>query len=312
MEILIDIVLPVFGTVFIAYAAARFGLFSKSATDGLSAFVFNFAIPPMLFHTMATRSLPRPIEWEFLISFFGAGYAVWFLGMLISAWWFRRPFAVATLAGMTGAFGNTVMLGIPLVLTSFGDAGTLPVFLIIAFHSWQYFAVVTILVEGSRGKGGRLVALPLNILKSLVTNPIIIGLLLGLAWNVFALPLPKPAAEIAKFLGQAALPCSVFAMGASLAEYRLSGAVFEALVGSALKLALLPALVYALATFVFDVAPLWRDVAVVIAAMPVGVNVYLFADRYDTGTGAAATSILVSTLLSVFTVAGVLHFLGVR
>jgi len=312
MEILIDIVLPVFGTVFIAYGAARLGWFPDAAVDSLSKFVFNFAIPPMLFHTMARRTLPDPIEWEFLISFFGAGYVVWLLGMLISLWWFRRDFAHASLAGMTGAFGNTVLLGIPLILTTFGEAGALPVFLIIAFHSWQYFATVTILVEGSRGQKGTLVGIPWAILKSLATNPILIGLLLGLAWNIFALPLPKPVADITEFMGRAALPCAVFAMGASLARYRIRGAIWEALVGSALKLVVFPALTYVLATHVFTMDPLWRDVAVIVAALPVGVNVYLFAERYNAGTPAAATSMLVSTFLSFGTIAVVLHFLGVR
>ena len=312
MEILIDIILPVFGTVFIAYLVTRFGLFPQSAVDGLSKFVFNFAIPPMMFHTMARQTLPDPIEWEFLISFFGAGYVIWFLGMLISLWWFRQDFAHASLAGMTGAFGNTVLLGIPLILTTYGEAGTLPVFLIIAFHSWQWFAVVTILVEGGRGQKGALLAIPWAIAKSLATNPILIGVLLGLAWNMFDLPLPKPVVDITQFLGRAALPCAVFAMGASLAAYRLGGAITEALVGSALKLVLFPALTYVLATHVFSMDPLWRNVAVIVAALPVGVNVYLFADRYNAGTQAAATSMLLSTFLSFGTIAFVLHFLGVR
>lgn len=312
MEILIDIILPVFGTVFIAYFAVRLGLFPETAIDGLSKFVFNFAIPPMLFHTMSRQTLPDPIEWEFLISFFGAGYAVWILGMLVSLWWFRRDFAHASLAGMTGAFGNTVLLGIPLVLTTFGEAGTLPVFLIIAFHSWQWFAVVTILVEGGRGQKGAMIGIPWIILKSLSKNPILIGLMLGLAWNIFALPLPQPVADITGFLGRAALPCAVFAMGASLARYRISGAIWEALAGSVLKLVAFPAIAYVIATHVFVMDPLWRDIAVIMAALPVGVNVYLFADRYDAGAPAAATSMLLSTFLSFGTIGLLLHFLGVR
>tara|TARA_R110002012_G_scaffold146418_3_gene304681 strand:- start:872 stop:1810 length:939 start_codon:yes stop_codon:yes gene_type:complete len=312
MEILIDIILPVFGTVFIAYFATRFGLFPETAVDGLSKFVFTFAIPPMLFHTMSRQALPDPIEWEFLISFFGAGYAVWVLGMLLSVWVFRRDFAHASLAGMTGAFGNTVLLGIPLILTTFGDAGTLPVFLIIAFHSWQWFAIVTVLVEAGRGEKGALANVPWAIAKSLVTNPILIGLMLGLAWNMFDLPLPQPIVDITGFLGRAALPCAVFAMGASLARYRISGAIWEALAGSALKLIAFPAITYAIATYIFAIDPLWRDIAVIMAALPVGVNVYLFADRYEAGAPAAATSMLISTFLSFGTIGFLLHFLSVR
>ena len=58
--------------------------------------------------------------------------------------------------------------------------------------------------------------------------------------------------------------------------------------------------------------PLWRDVAVVMAALPVGINVYLFADRYEAGAPAAATSMLLSTFLSFGTIATVLTLLEVR
>ena len=198
MQIIVDIIVPVFGIVFIAYVAAASGLFSEAATRGLSQFVFNFAIPPMLFRTMATQTLPDPIEWAYLISFFGGGYVAWAIGMAISGGVFRRNMAEASIAGMTGAFGNTVLLGIPLILTTYGEAATLPIFLIIAFHSWQLFAVVTILIEGGRGTPGQMLQIPLNILKGLAGNPIIIGLLLGLVWNIWSLPIPKPVDVIAE------------------------------------------------------------------------------------------------------------------
>jgi hypothetical protein len=72
-------------------------------------------------------------------------------------------------------------------------------------------------------------------------------------------------------------------MGASLRAYRIAGALQPALVMVALKLVVCPLAVWALATLVFEMPPLWAKVAIVLAAMPVGVNVYLFAARYDAG-----------------------------
>ena len=77
MEILIDIVLPIFGTLFIAYIAARTKLFSTKATEGLATFVFTFAVPSLLFDSVSRHPLPDPIEWELLISFFGTAYLIW-------------------------------------------------------------------------------------------------------------------------------------------------------------------------------------------------------------------------------------------
>ena len=52
--------------------------------------------------------------------------------------------------GMSSVFGNTVMLGLPLVYMAFGDEGIVPATLIIAFHSTLLITVTTPLLELSR------------------------------------------------------------------------------------------------------------------------------------------------------------------
>ncbi|MCP5368075.1 MAG: AEC family transporter [Hyphomicrobiales bacterium] len=312
MQILLDIIAPVFGIVALGYGAARLGWFSAQATDGVGAFVFNFAIPALLFRSMARMVFPDEIDWGFLVAYFGGGYLAWAAAMAVSALVFRRDTATAAVAGMGGAFGNTVLLGIPLVLTTYGDAGALPVFLIVSFHSWQLFTVVTVLIEGGRGNRARLRDLPRSILGALVRNPILMGVLGGLLWNAADLSLPRFADGILETLGQAALPCAIFTMGASLATFRLRGALAEAGSMVACKLLLHPAAVFVLGTWVFELQPLWRDTAVIVAAMPTGINVYLFAQRYDAGVAPVATAMLMATALSVVTVSLLLHGLGVR
>jgi len=312
MEILLDIDVPVFGIVGLGYGAVRLGWFSAEATKGLSRFVFNFAIPALLFRTMATTELPEVIAWGYLISYYGGGYLVWILASLIGRFGFRQTGAEPALAGMTAAFSNTVLLGVPLVLTTFGEAATLPLFLIIACHSWQLLSVVTVQAEIGLGARNEMRHLPVNVLKSLTSNPIILALLGGVLFNLVGFELPKIADTLTETLGRAALPCAVFAMGASIAGYRVMGAIGPASTGVMLKLVAHPLFVWLLATHVFTVDPLWRDVAVILAALPVGVNVYLMAERYQSGIAPAATAILISTGLSFATVTGVLALLQVR
>lgn len=312
MDIIVEIIVPVFGIVGIGYGAARLTLFSQEATRGLSTFVFHFAIPAMLFRAMATTELPAEIQWGYLVSYFGGGYGAWLVGTLLSRTLFRRDGAGPTVAGMTAGFSNTVLLGVPLILTTFGDRATLPLFLLIAFHSSQLLCVATIQAEVGIGGRGETRQLLTNVRRELVRNPIIGALLAGILYNLSGLPLPGVVDSLTENLGRAAMPCAVFAMGASLAGYRLSGATAEAGVGVGLKLILHPLLVWVLATHLLDVEPLWRDIAVILAALPVGVNVYLVAQRYQAGVAAAATAILVSTAVSVLSVAAVLTLLAVR
>ena len=312
MQIILDIIIPVFGIVGLGYVAARFGLFPTEANKGLSRFVFDFAIPALLFRTMATTDLPAEIEWGYLVSYFGGGYISWIAGTALSYLLFRRSGAEPAIAGMTAGFSNTVLLGVPLILTTFGEAGTLPIFLLIACHSWQLLSVVTIQAEIGIGARNEMRRLPANVGMGLVRNPIIWALLLGIIANLVGMPMPTFANALLETLGRAALPCALFAMGASLAAYRIVGALPQASVGTVLKLALHPAATYALATYVFEVTPLWRDVAVIVAALPVGVNVYMMAQRYESGVAPAATALILSTAGSVGSIAVVLWLLGVR
>src|SRR3546814_707534 len=223
MEIILEIIVPVFGIVGIGYAAARTGLFPPDAAKGLSAFVFDFAIPALLFRSMVKTGLPAQIEWGYLISYFGGGYGAWIVGTVASYLVFRRSGAEPAIAGMTCGFSNTVMLGVPLVLTAFGDDATLPLFLIIACHSWQLLSVVTIQAEAGIGTRDEMRRLPANVLKGLVRNPIIIALAAGVLYNLSGLPLPSVADTLTETLGRAAPPCAVFAMGASLAGRKRGG-----------------------------------------------------------------------------------------
>jgi malonate transporter len=307
MSVLIDIIVPVFGVVLLGFVAARKGWLSTAGVDGLAAFVFNFAVPAMLFRAMATRALPETVPWAFVVAYFGGVYVAWTLGMVVSRKVFKRDWPAAAMAGMTGGFANTVMLGI-----AFGDEALLAMFLIISFHSWQLYLVVTVMVEAARGRRGNPLRLALDVVRGLVTNPIIMGMLAGILWNVAALPLPNWSNRLLGLLGDAAIPCSLFCLGASLARYKLLGALPEAAVGSALKLVIHPLAVYVIGRYGFELDPLWLSVAVIVAATPVGINVYLFGVRYDTGTAPAATAILLSTLASFATLAVLMALLGVR
>lgn len=323
MGIVLDIILPVFGLVVLGFAAAKLNWFDDTATRGLSLFVFNFAIPVLLFRSLATTDLPADIPWTFLVAFYAGGLAVFAINLMIARTAWRRAPDEAAVFGLAAAFSNTVLLGIPLVLTTFGDRASLPLFLLIAFHVPVYLPLATSLAEAYRGRGGTNSSGQagtgarsgggLAILRAtavgLVTNPIILGLAAGLLWNLTGAALPDLVDAIASHLAAAAVPCSLFALGASVARFRLAGQIGQAMGSVVLKTLVHPALVWALGALVFDLEPLWLGVAVLLAAMPAGANVYLFAQRYGVCIGSAATTVLVSTGVSIGTISILLYML---
>ncbi len=80
--------------------------------------------------------------------------------MGLAAAWFGGPFERSAITGFGGGFGNTVLLGIPLVLTAFGDEANLPLFLMVAFHSTLQFTGITVVIEVGRGSRASLRELP--------------------------------------------------------------------------------------------------------------------------------------------------------
>src|SRR3546814_20159425 len=122
---------------------------------------------------MVKTGLPAQIECGYLISYFGGGYGAWIVGTVASYLVFRRSGAEPAIAGMTCGFSNTVMLGVPLVLTAFGDDATFPHFLIIACHSWPLLSVVPIQDEAGIGPPDEIRRLPANVIQGLCTNPTI-------------------------------------------------------------------------------------------------------------------------------------------
>ncbi len=292
------------------YGATFTRVFDAAASQALASFVFYFAIPVMLFRNMAAATLPDQIPWGYLLSYYLGAAAVFAAGMGTARAVFGGPYERQAITGFGCAFGNSVLLGIPLVLTAFGDPGGLPLFLLLATHSLVMFTAITVVIEVGRGSAAGLRELPVAILRGLVTNPILWGLVLGIAFNLAGLHLPTTIERWAALIGGAAVPCALFSVGASLRAYRLKGALAPAALMVTLKLIVHPLLVFGLTRWVFEVPPLWAKVAILIASLPVGVNVYLFAVRYDAGQAESASAILLSSLLAVVTVSLVLAWLG--
>ena len=154
MSILLEAVLPVFGLVVVGYAAVRLRWLADDAVRGLSLFVFNFALPAMLFRTLARTQLPERMEWAFLLSFYGAALMVFGLGMVVARRGFGRPLVGQGLAGLAASYGNTVLLGIPIVLAAFGGDAAVPLFLIVATQNLVLFPPATALIEAGLGGEG--------------------------------------------------------------------------------------------------------------------------------------------------------------
>lgn len=305
MSAFADIVLPIFALLGIGYLAALVGWFDDAATKALSRFVFQFALPVMLFASLSTQGLPSDFAPTYLLAYFTGVAVCAGLAALVAAGLGRSSSQQRVIAGLAASYGNVILLGVPLVLRALGDAAALPLFLLVSVHGPVMMTLFTVLLERGSAGGGGAGALR-GTLQGLLGNAILIGLIGGVAFGASGLALPGPVAASAELLGRAALPTALFAMGASLVSYRIRGALGLVLVVVGLKTVVQPLIVWLLVDHVFSIARPWSDVAILLAAMPTGVNAYLFAARYRAGEAEAATAVLLATAVSVVVVSLIL------
>lgn len=310
MSTVVDLILPIFAVVALGWGATFTTLFDAASARALARFVFFFAIPLMLFERVATTDPVEGGAGALLATFYAATATVFALGALAARFGFARRADEAVLCGFAAAYGNTVMVGIPVVLTVVGDAAAFATFLIISFHSLIFFTLTTVLVETVRGAEAGLRRVPGEVARGVVTNPILMALVLGLVANRTGLALPAVVEGFAELVGEAAVPCALFATGAALRGFRVRGALGLVAVLVTLKGVVHPLVVVTLATQVFALPALFTAVAVLLATMPVGVNPYLFAARYQAAEAECATAIAVSTPLAIVTVSVALIGLG--
>ena len=296
LAVSIGIVAPIFALVAIGYGASRLKLVGAESGAGLSEFVFVLAIPALLFRTVAGADFPNVDPTGYWLSYFGALGICWALGSF-AARKMGRSQKEAAVIGFASAQSNTVLVGIPLILRIYGEAGSIPLILLIVVHLPITMTIVAVLIaRGEKGSGAGL-----TLLRSLTTHPILLAILAGVLWRFTGLALPEAVRTILKYLGDAAAPCALVAMGLSMNKISLQGSRLLIGIVATLKLLVHPALVYVLAIYVFKLPPVWTGVALLFACCPTGINAYLVADRHKAGQTIASGAIALSTLFAIFT-----------
>ena len=302
MNPIFDVIFPVFAIIGMGYGTAKLNWVKESTVDGLSDFTYHFAVPVMLVQTISRSSLPEQVPWTFLFSYYGASFSVLTLGLLSCQNLLRRDFGESAMHGFTSTFPNTVLLGIPIVLMAFGEEATVPLFLIISLHSTLLLPVITTLMEVAKGRNASLAKVGRNALRGIAANPIILSLVSGIVMNILDLRLPAALDPVAELMGNAVTPCSLFALGATLTRFQIAGRWKDMGMVVIAKLLLQPLIVATLAIVVFQLEyGLWVQVAILIAAQPVGVTPYLFASRYQVNVALASNAMLITTLISPIT-----------
>lgn len=310
MNALLDVILPVFLILGAGYFAAWRKIVDEAAIDGVMKFAQNFAVPALLFRSMSKLDLAQSFDPALLLSFYIGALTAGALGYAGARLLFARPPADALAIAFVASFSNTLLLGLPITERAYGAGALAGNYAIISVHSPLLYAIGISLMEMVRSKGEGLAKLALTrrVLKSILSQPLVIGILSGFAVNLSGLPLPGVVVSAVDMMVKAAIPAALFGLGGVLLRYRPEGDMKTIAFVSTLTLIVHPLITYGLG-HAFGLTIDQLRSAVITAAMAPGVNAFLYANMYGVAKRVAASTVLLATAATILTAWGWLHIL---
>lgn len=311
MSALLDVILPVFLLIGFGFAAAKAGLFSDSAVDGLMRFAQSFALPCVLFRGVAQMDLGQAYSPGLMLSFYIGAFTCFALCLSGAYFVFKRPLTDCVAIGFAGMFSNSLLLGLPITERAYGPEALAGNYAIISIHSPLLYATGISFMEWAKSRGQGLSAAKLlrQIARAVLMQPLVIGILLGFAVNLIGRGLPVPLWAGVDMMADAALPAALFGLGGVLFRYRPEGDRATIAMICLASLILHPAIAWGLSRGIFGVDDAALRSLILTAAMAPGANAYMFAHMYGAAKRVNASAVLFGTSLSILSVWVWLHIL---
>lgn len=305
------LVAPIYLLAILGYAAGRLGILPKDATPVLNRFVFMFAMPAFIFEFFATSDPLSAEEWRFAAGYALAALAVFATVALTAAMAFRLDARRAGALAFGGALGNAVFLGLPIVVQI--EPWVRPYLTLVAGEGLVIVGLGAAVMSlpdsaGARGAGAVLAAM----LRAMRT-PVVAASIAGLATAYLNFAPPAFLLRAVDMLGNAAAPSALMALGlhfASAEPVRLRKVFGRVALIAFSKLALLPATVWLVLTFILPVPASERAVAVFFTSMPTAVGAFVFASAYRVCVDEIAAALVAVTMIAVILIPAYLAWLA--
>ena len=281
----------------------RRGILGDNARQVLSGLTFFVASPALLFETLSKARLQEVFAAPLLVAAVGA-VATAAIFFVIVRFLLKRSMPESLVSSMSASLANSANLGIPIAVYVLGDASYVAPLLIFQL---AFFTPLFLMALDSTTSAHR--TTPLRFVLMILKNPMIVGSALGLVVAGTGWQVPPLILQPIHLIGGAAIPAMLMAFGMSLNGSRpLQAATarrVDALVASAFKLIVHPAIAYVFARFALGMEGHALFAAVVTSALPTAQNVFVAASRYRTGLTVAKDTVLITTVVAVPALVGV-------
>lgn len=301
----LNLALPYFGLIFLGFACGRLKQIPDTGLAWMDFFIVYVALPCLFYRIVAKTPLEELANIWFVVATTlstGIAFAIAFAIARTG----RRSMPEATIAGLAGSYGNIGYMGPGLALSTLGPQAAAPVALIFCFDSIMLFSLVPFLMEIGGGAPRGFWRSILFVSRRIALHPFIIATLLGVISAATRFEPPVALDRLMQFLQNAAAPCALFVIGVTVALRPLPKLAWDVPAIVPVKLALHPLVVFFMLAWLGPFSTSWTYAAVLMAALPPALNVFVLARQYDVWVEEASGSILIGTMVSVVTLTSVM------
>ena len=211
--------------------------------------------------------------------------------IVFNKWWFKGELRFESQFALI--FNNATFLGYPIVVKTFGPTGIIAYCGFIIAFNVALFSYGIWLFERK---------ISTKLFKSVITNPNILAVLLGMILFLAGIQLPAFFTDAVGFVGGATTPLSVICIGFMLsrADFKLLFKKWRLIIVSMIQLILGPLATFWLLTLLkFPIEVV--SVCTLIQALPTATSLGLFATKYGGNNIESSELVTISTILSIVT-----------
>lgn len=295
---MVDIILPLLILLMLGAILGYKKILRLEHTQALADYVLKVSLPIFLFYVLATRNIheiwqPKYLFWYTLISLM-----IFAIAFILCHYYLKFKKQHSSIFALGASMSNTGFIGVGILPLVLGQQAGIYLSLALIVESVIIFPLALIMAE-LFGNQIELRKVILQIMRIILTNPIILAILLGILCATLGVSFIPAVDKSLQLISQTASPIALLVIGARILYIKREDFNKLSLILSGLKVIIMPLLT--LLVFLFIVPNAHREMiiaAFILATLPMTITYTLLAQSYNAGEKAVA-SLLTSMIFWV-------------
>ena len=292
----VQVIVPIFLLLLAGYISVSIRLITPEQIKALSAFIIKIALPAFLLFALSNKTLNDIWHPSYFLAYGGGSLVIFALAFSFYRYFFTYSLTPTAVMAMGASMSNTGFIGTAVLTMLIGSHAAIYISLTLILENLLILALVLALAEAGMQEKQAIFPLVIKTAKSLLKNPVIIAIILGMSCILLDLRLPALLNQSLELLGKTASPLALFAIGGSLVGMGIKALNLQSALLVGMKVLLMPLLIFSLLSVLPNVSEEMLHAGTILAALPMPIAFGIFGQAYGLNER-ALTPLMLSTVI---------------